>query len=90
MEFDWADPNDRNGNLWHILSQHPEMLSSAFIEAVFSTTSGDEKYGQEIRGTRISLVMEKTYRKRLYRIVFKTKGQRVHITTAHRISKRRI
>jgi hypothetical protein len=89
MEFDWADPNVRKANLWHILSQHPEMLSSAFIERVFTTTSGDETFATEVRGTKTFLVMEKTYRKRLYRIVFRTKGQHIHITTAFPISKRR-
>ena len=89
MEFDWDDPNDREGNLWHILSQHPEMKTSRFIEEVFNTPSGDEVFYADTRGHKSFTVVEKTFRRRLYRIVFQNEGGHVQITTAFPISRRR-
>ena len=88
MEFVWDDLSDQVGNLYHILNRHPEMESTRFIESVFSTPSGNEVFSTSKRGKETFLVVEKTYKRRLYRIVFQKVGDDIRIKTAHRISKR--
>ena len=89
MQFQWDDLNDHEGNLYHILSSHPEMRSSRFIELVFDTPSGDEDIYDSIRGKETYLVVEKTYRRKLYKIVFQKVGIAIRIKTGHRINRRR-
>lgn len=89
MKFDWDNLNDTTGNTYHLLSQHPEMRSTRFVEEVFLTPSGDEDFYESPRGRTTFLVVEKTYRRKLYRLVFRTNQTTVRIQTAMRITKRR-
>jgi len=87
VEFIWDDEDDQEGNLYHVL-RHTEMKDARFIEAVFSTMSGDEAVWTAQRGGETFYVMEKTYKRYLYKIVFQSVGNCIRIKTAHRISKR--
>jgi hypothetical protein len=88
VDFLWDDLNDPLGNTYHILSGHPEMQSTAFIEKAFSTPSGDEQPFTSKRGRKTYLVIEKTFRGKLYKFVFEKNGAEIKMKTAHRISKR--
>ena len=88
MDFLWDDLNDPLGNIYHILSGHPEMQSTAFIEMAFSTPSGDEQGYTSTRGKKTYLVIEKTFRRKLYKFVFEKKGEEIKMKTAYRISRR--
>jgi hypothetical protein len=88
MEFIWDDPSDPEGNVAHILSDHPNMKPE-FIEELFTTWSGDENVFESARNGIHFLVLEKTHQQKLYRIVFEKLGQQVKVKTAFRISKRK-
>lgn len=88
MEFIWDDPSDPEGNIAHILSDHPD-IKPEFIEEVFTTWSGDENVFGSTRNGVLFLVLEKTHHEKLYRIVFEKRGQKVKVKTAFRISKRK-
>jgi hypothetical protein len=88
VDFLWDDLNDPHGNTYHILSGHPEMQSTTFIEKAFSTPSGDEQIYKSTRGNKTYLVIEKTFRKKLYKFVFEKNGTEIKMKTAHRITKR--
>lgn len=89
MEFIWDQAADVEGNVHHITVRHPEMLPTEFIERIFSTLSGDEDVYTSFRSGQNLLVMEKTYKRRLYRIVFEMEGSAIKVKTAFGISKRR-
>jgi len=89
VEFIWDDPSDKHGNTHHIFSGHPEMKPTEFIERIFSTFSGDEDVYTSFRYGKNFLVMDKTFKRRLYRIVFEMQGEAIKIKTAHSIKKRR-
>lgn len=88
MEFIWDDQDDPNGNVAHILSGHPEMTLE-LIEEIFTTWSGDEDLFESKRNGAIFLVLEKTYKQKLYRIVFEKADESVKVKTAFRIKKRK-
>jgi c-di-GMP-binding flagellar brake protein YcgR len=88
VEFIWDDPSDPEGNVAHILSDHPDMKPE-FIEELFTTWSGDENVFESTRNGIHFLVLEKTQQQKLYRIVFEKLGQQVKVKTAFRISKRK-
>ena len=88
MEFIWDDPSDPEGNIAHILSDHPDMKPE-FVEELFLTWSGDENVFESTRNGIQFLVLEKTHNQKLYRIVFEKHGQKVKVKTAFRISKRK-
>ena len=89
MEFIWDDPNDVDGNTYHILSGHPEMQSTRFIEQVFNTSSGDEVAYVSSRNGENFLVITKTYRRRPSKLVFQMQGGAIRIKTAYPTGKRR-
>lgn len=88
MEFIWDDLNDQEGNLYHILNRHPEMESSRFIETIFITRSNDEVFSKSIRKGETFLIVDKTYRRRSYRIVFQKVESKIRVKTAYRCNKR--
>lgn len=88
MEFIWDDPSDPEGNVAHILSDHPDMKPE-FIEELFTIWNGDENVFESTRNGIHFLVLEKTHQQKLYRIVFEKLGQQVKVKTAFRISKRK-
>jgi len=88
MEFIGDDPSDPEGNVAHILSDHPDMKPE-FIEELFTIWSGDENVFESTRNGIHFLVLEKTHQQKLYRIVFEKLGQQVKVKTAFRISKRK-
>ncbi len=87
--FIWDPLSETDGNAYHVMSQHPEMKSTSFVEVVFDTLSGDEDLYNSWRNRKLFLILEKTYQGRLYKIVFQKEGSSIRVKTAHPLKKRR-